>query len=37
MGLYKMKHFKPILAKLDDFLLEELMEVTHFDNMSTKQ
>ncbi len=29
--------FQPILAKLNDFLSEEPMEVTHSDNLSTKQ
>ncbi len=27
---------QPILVKLNDFLSKEPMEVTHFDNMSTK-
>jgi hypothetical protein len=29
--------FQPILVKPNDFLPKELVEMTHFDNMSTKQ
>jgi hypothetical protein len=29
--------FQPILAKLSDFLLEESVEATHFDNLFIKQ
>jgi hypothetical protein len=29
--------FQPVLIKLSDFLLKEPMEVTHSDNLSTKQ
>ncbi len=28
---------QPILTKPNDFLPKELVEITHFDNMSTKQ
>jgi hypothetical protein len=28
---------EPILVKLDDFLLEELVQVKYFDNMSNQQ
>jgi hypothetical protein len=29
--------FQPVITKPSDFLLEEPMEVTHSDNLSTKQ